>query len=135
MQKFQTKLKELWDPPACWVPVESMMGRIGAMGVNSMTKTSKIRLKSGTFAVLLTLRMNKKEYAVLCTDLSANDISTVVQFLGENGVTDYKIQNDTILVPAGRETQLQVQLPAHCASLCRGWPLPPRFSAAGCHRG
>ena len=38
-------------PPACWVPVESMMGRIGAMGVNSMTKTSKIRLKSGTFAV------------------------------------------------------------------------------------
>ena len=101
MQKFQTKLKELWEKIKGFFQKLNKKTRI-LLGVCLVVILAAV--------ILLTLRMNKKEYAVLCTDLSANDISTVVQFLGENGVTDYKIQNDTILVPAGRETQLQVQL-------------------------
>ena len=101
MQKFQTKLKELWEKIKGFFQKLNKKTRI-LLGVCLVVILAAV--------ILLTLRMNKKEYAVLCTDLSANDISTVVQFLGENGVTDYKIQNDTILVPAGREAQLQVQL-------------------------
>ena len=103
MQKFQTKLKELWEKIKGFFQKLNKKTRI-LLGVCLVVILAAV--------ILLTLRMNKKEYAVLCTDLSANDISTVVQFLGENGVSDYKIQNDTILVPAGRETQLQFQLMA-----------------------
>ena len=47
---------------------------------------------------------------VLYTGLNSTEISTVSSYLGEKGVTDYRIQGDTILVPAGRETQLQADL-------------------------
>ena len=101
MQKFQTKLKELW---------EKVKGFF-----NKLNKKMRILLGVCLVAILavaivLFLQANKKEYAVLCTGLNASDTSTVVKFLSDNGVADYKIQNDTILVPKGREIQLQGQL-------------------------
>lgn len=101
MQKFQTKLKELW---------EKVKGFF-----NKLNKKMRILLGVCLVAILavaivLFLQANKKEYAILCTGLNASDTSTVVKFLSDNGVADYKIQNDTILVPKGREVQLQGQL-------------------------
>lgn len=101
MQKFQTKLKELWEK------VKGFFNKLN----------KKMRILLGVClvvilaaAIVLFLQANKKEYAVLCTGLNASDTSTVVKFLSDNGVADYKIQNDTILVPKGREVQLQGQL-------------------------
>ena len=101
MQKFQTKLKELWEK------VKGFFNKLN----------KKMRILLGVClvvilaaAIVLFLQANKKEYAILCTGLNASDTSTVVKFLSDNGVADYKIQNDTILVPKGREIQLQGQL-------------------------
>ena len=101
MQNFQTKLKELWEK------VKGFFKKLN----------KKMRILLGVclavilvIAVFAAVQMNKKEYATLLTGLTASDTSTVVKFLSDNGVTDYQIQNDTILVPKGRETQLQQQL-------------------------
>lgn len=101
MQKFQTKLKELWEKVKGFFKKLNKKMRI-LLGVCLVVVLAA--------AVLLALRMNKKEYAVLYTGLTASDTSTVINFLSENGVTDYKIQGDSILVPAGREQQLQMLL-------------------------
>ena len=101
MQKFQTKLKELW---------EKLKGFFQKLN-------KKMRILLGVclavilvVAIALALWMNRKEYAVLYTGLTANDTSTVIQFLNNNGITDFQIKDDSILVPAGREGQLQAQL-------------------------
>ena len=57
-------------------------------------------------AIILTL--NKKEYAVLVTQVSNTEAANIVTFLEERGVTDYKVEDEnTILVPAGQEAQLK----------------------------
>lgn len=101
MQKFQTKLKELWEK------VKGFFKKLN----------KKIRILLAACAVvllaaiiLLAVRMNQKEYAVLYTGLTASETSTIVKYLGDNGVADFQIQGDTILVPKGRESQLQAQL-------------------------
>lgn len=101
MQKFQTKLKELW---------EKVKGFF-----KKLNKTVRILLGIGlavivALIIFAAIQLNKKEYAVLYTGLNSTEISTVSSYLGEKGVTDYRIQGDTILVPAGRETQLQADL-------------------------
>ena len=77
----------------------------------------KTRILLGACGVVLLLLliaaavlMNRKEYAVLYGGLTASETSTIVTFLSDSGVTDYQIQGDSILVPKGRETQLQAQL-------------------------
>ncbi|WP_251315769.1 flagellar basal-body MS-ring/collar protein FliF [Flintibacter muris] len=101
MQKFQTKLKELWEKVKGFFKKLNKTARI-LLGVCLVVVLAVI-----IFAVV---QMNKKEYATLCTGLTASETSTIVKFLSDNGVTDYQIKNDSILVPAGRETQLQTQL-------------------------
>ena len=101
MQKFQTRLKELWEKVKDFFKKLNKKMRI-LLGVCLVVILAA--------AIVLFLQANKKEYAVLCTGLNASDTSTVVKFLSDNGVADYKIQNDTILVPKGREVQLQTQL-------------------------
>lgn len=80
-----------------------------------LNKKTRILLGACGIVVLILIiaaavLMNRKEYAVLYGGLTASETSTIVQFLGDNGVTDYQIQGDSILVPKGRETQLQAQL-------------------------
>lgn len=101
MQKFQTRLKELWEKVKDFFKKLNKKMRI-LLGVCLVVILAA--------AIVLFLQANKKEYAILCTGLNASDTSTVVKFLSDNGVADYKIQNDTILVPKGREVQLQGQL-------------------------
>ena len=101
MQKVQTKLKDLWEK------VKGFFLKLN----------KKLRILLGACAVvilaaiiLLTVRMNQKEYALLYGGLTASETSTIVQYLSDNGVADYQIQGDAIYVPAGREGQLQAQL-------------------------
>ena len=101
MQAIQTRLKELW-------------GKLKDF-FKKLNKTARILLVAGLVVVLalaiaLGVKLNQKEYAVLFTGLTSSETSTVIQFLSSNGVTDYRIQGDTILVQKGRETQLQSQL-------------------------
>ncbi len=55
--------------------------------------------------------MNTRPYAVLFADLNSSDMSSILSYLEDAGVTDYKIQeNDTILVPPQMEESLRVRL-------------------------
>lgn len=59
-------------------------------------------------AIAIMLTMDKKEYAVLVTQVSNTEASTILNFLTEQGVTDYKVQDgNTILVPEEQETALK----------------------------
>ena len=100
---MQTKLKGLWEKIKGFFAKLNKMTRI-LLGVCAAV----ILVIIIAAAVLL----NQTEYAVLQGGLNASEISTVVQFLDSNGVKDYRIEGDTVLVPKGRETQLQVQLAA-----------------------
>lgn len=101
MQKFQTKLKELW---------EKLKGFFQKLNKKTRILLGVCLVVILAVAIALALWMNRKEYAILYTGLTANDTSTVIQFLNNNGITDFQIKDDSILVPAGREGQLQAQL-------------------------
>ena len=90
---MQTKLKGFWEK------VKGFFAKLN----------KKTRILLGVCAAVVfvlivaaALMLNQKEYATLCTGLTANETSSVIQFLNENGVTDYRISNDSILVPKGR---------------------------------
>lgn len=98
---MQTKLKGLWEK------VKGFFKKLN----------KKVRILLGVVAAVVliliiaaAILLNKKEYALLYGGLTASDTSTIVQYLSDNGVTDYQIQGDAIYVPKGRETQLQAQL-------------------------
>ena len=55
--------------------------------------------------------LNSRPYATLVTDISPTEASTVLNLLGEWGMTDYKVENnDTILVPESQVEALKVRL-------------------------
>lgn len=98
---MQTKLKGFWEK------IKGFFAKLN----------KKTRILLGVCAAVIlvliiaaALLLNRKEYATLCTGLTASETSSVISFLNDNGVTDYRISNDSILVPAGREEQLQIQL-------------------------
>ena len=98
---MQTKLKGLWEK------VKGFFSKLN----------KKTRILLGVcvgvilvLAVAAALLLNRTEYATLCTGLTATETSSIVQFLNENSVTDFRIENDSILVPANRQIQLQTQL-------------------------
>ena len=98
---MQTKLKGFWEK------IKGFFAKLN----------KKTRILLGVCAAVIlvliiaaALLLNRKEYAVLCSNLTVSETSSVITFLNENGVTDYRINNDQILVPKGREEQLQIQL-------------------------
>lgn len=68
-------------------------------------------------ALILVIWLNNRPYSVLFTELNAEDMSSVLTYLDEAGVTNYKVQNnDTILVHPSQEANLKAQL------LMEGYP-------------
>ena len=62
-------------------------------------------------AAALTFALNNKPYNVLVTGVSPSEASSILSFLEGQGVTDYKVENnDTILVPKGKEDALKARL-------------------------
>ena len=61
-------------------------------------------------AVAVVLSQNKT-YVTLFTELNQSDMSGIVTYLSDNGVTDYQIKDDsTILVPEEQEESFQAKL-------------------------
>lgn len=67
-------------------------------------------------AVVIALFLNTRPYAVLFTGLSTEEITSIVAYLDENAVTNYRIEGDQILVPSSQEPQLKAAL------LLQGYP-------------
>ena len=66
--------------------------------------------------VIVAVSMNRP-YVTLFTELNQTDMSAIVTYLSDNGVTDYKVSGDnTILVPEDQEAQLKAAL------LTEGYP-------------
>lgn len=62
-------------------------------------------------AVLLVVLTMNKTYVPLFTELSSEDISSILNYLSEQNVTDYKVRdNDTILVPEAMEPSLKAKV-------------------------
>lgn len=60
-------------------------------------------------AVILTL--NKQDYAVLVTQVSDTEASNILNFLSEQGVTNYRVEDgNTVMVPAGQEASLKARI-------------------------
>ena len=62
-------------------------------------------------AAALAFALNNKPYSVLFTGVSSSEASSILSFLEGQGITDYKVENnDTILVPKGKEGALKARL-------------------------
>ncbi|MBQ9521240.1 MAG: hypothetical protein IJR72_01550 [Oscillospiraceae bacterium] len=102
------RIKNIWQKiRAFWVSL-SRRTKIFAMFVAAVTVV--------VIGVLIVRSVNHR-YAVLFTDLSAEDLTQVVNYLSANNITDYKIENNNrILVPEGQESRLKMNI------LLEGYP-------------
>jgi flagellar M-ring protein FliF len=59
----------------------------------------------------IALTLNKQDYAVLVTQVSDTEASNILNFLSEQGVTNYKVEDgNTVMVPAGQEAALKARI-------------------------
>ena len=102
------RIKNIWQKiRAFWVSL-SLRTKVFAMFVVAVTVV--------VIGVLIVHSVNHR-YAVLFTDLSAEDLTQVVNYLSSNNITDYKIENNNrILVPEGQEARLKMNI------LLEGYP-------------
>lgn len=62
-------------------------------------------------AVILVIYLNTRPYEVLFADLSATEMTSILTYLDENGITEYQVEDgDTILVPKEQEATLKAKL-------------------------
>lgn len=61
-------------------------------------------------SVFTAFKLNQKEYVSLFTDLTTEDMSSVVSKLEEQGVADYKVKDDSILVNSKDEFNIRADL-------------------------
>ena len=79
-------------------------------------KKKRIGITSAVLAIVIAasvfsaVKLNKKEYVSLFTDLTTEDLSSVVATLEEQGVTDYKIKDDSILVNSKDEFNIRASI-------------------------
>lgn len=81
----------------------------------STSRKIKILLGAGVATVVVVLAilfavMSNQPYATLFTDLSQTDMSAILTYLSDNGITQYKVEDDTILVPENQEASLKAQV-------------------------
>ena len=79
-------------------------------------KKKRIGITSAALAIVIAasvfsaVKLNQKEYISLFTDLTTEDLSSVVATLQEQGVTDYKVKDDSILVNSKDESNIRANL-------------------------
>ena len=98
---MDTKLKGLWDKVKEFFKKMSMKVRI-LLGVAVIVIIAAI--------VAVVYMANNQPYSTLFTGLTATDISSIMAYLDENGVTDYRVEGDSILVKAEQEHVLKANL-------------------------
>ena len=101
--------------------IKNTWNRIRAfwVGLSRRTKNFILFILAVTLIAIavLIVRGANHRYAVLFTDLSAEDLTQVVNYLSANNITDYKIENNNrILVPEGQESRLKMNI------LLEGYP-------------
>ena len=99
MNKVLDKAKEVW-------------GKIWG-GLKKISKKVYIAAAAVlvVLAVILVIVLNNRPYATLVTDVSADEMSSVLQLLDSWGIQDYKVEGgDTILVPESQQSQLQARV-------------------------
>lgn len=61
--------------------------------------------------VILTVVLTNKTYVPLFRELSSDDMTSIINYLQEQNVTDYKVEgNDTIMVPESVEPSLKARV-------------------------
>ncbi len=101
LKNFWNKAKKAWQNTSKAVKKWLVIGLIGALVVA---------------AVILVINL-LAPYETLFTGLSQTDMTNVVTYLNDNGVTDYRIDgNDTVLVRSNEVAQLKADL------LMQGYP-------------
>ena len=81
----------------------------------SLSRKVKTFIVSGVLAILaavviVAVVLNNRPYATLFTGLSQTDLSAISTYFSENGITDYKVEENTILVPQAQEASLKAQV-------------------------
>ena len=93
------KIKKLW---------ETVKERLKRVSKKAYIITAVVVV---VLAAALTFALNNKPYSVLFTGVSPSEASSILSFLEGQGITDYKVENnDTILVPKGKEDALKARL-------------------------
>lgn len=99
MNKVLDKAKELWSK--VWERLKKISRKIYIAAAAALV----------VLAVILVIVLNSRPYATLVTDVSMDEMSSVLQLLDTWGVRDYKVENgDTILVPESQQNQLQARV-------------------------
>ena len=99
---MEEKLKQIWPR------IKDFFGK--------MTKKTKriIAIVIGTIligAIVFAAIMMSRPYATLFTGLTGEDMSSIITYLNDNGVKNYRVENnDTILVPEAQEPALKASL-------------------------
>ena len=60
--------------------------------------------------VVLAITASNQPYTTLFSGLSQSDQTAILTYFSENGVTDYKVEGDAILVPENRKAALMAQV-------------------------
>lgn len=79
------------------------------------TKKTKLLLGSGVLAVLVVVAvvavvLANQPYTALFTGLSQSDQSAILTYFSDNGITDYRVEGDSIMVPENRKAALMAQV-------------------------
>ncbi len=81
----------------------------------SLSRKVKTLIGCGALAILvaiviLAVVVSNQPYATLFTGLSQTDLTAISTYFSENGISDYKVEDDTILVPQAQEASLKAQV-------------------------
>lgn len=61
-------------------------------------------------AVVATVVLMNRPYTTLFSGLTRSDQTAILSYFSENGITDYKVEGDSILVPEGQESALLAEV-------------------------
>ena len=81
----------------------------------SASRKTKGFLGGGVLAVLVLLAViavvvSSQPYTTLFSDLNQTDMSAILSYFSDNGITDYRVEGDAILVPESQKESLMAQV-------------------------
>ena len=81
----------------------------------SASRKTKGFLGGGVLAVLVLLAViavvvSNQPYTTLFSDLNQTDMSAILSYFSDNGITDYRVDGDAILVPESQKESLMAQV-------------------------
>ena len=94
VQALATKAKERWQAASKKVKLLAGMGLLAVIAV----------------VVIVAVVATNRPYTALFTGLKQTDLSAIVTYFSDNGITDYRVEDDAILVPENRKAALMAQV-------------------------